>query len=126
MVSGVVSWSSKVEFEAKRVPRRSAFSFTLWTKMSFPVRNGGSEDWLELSSPKTDDTGRVALKLLADFGDMLKRFSDNLNLIFEAFIFETFTCECFCPNLHDLYDLIDIILYDFSLKNKLHQTRLTP
>ena len=36
MVGGVVPWSSKVEFEKKRTPRRSAFSFAVWTNMSFP------------------------------------------------------------------------------------------
>ena len=57
MVGGVVPWSSKVEFEAKGAARRSAFSFAGWTKMSFPVRNGGSEGWLKLPlrAPRTDE-----------------------------------------------------------------------
>ena len=50
MVGGVVPWSSKVEFEAKRAPWRLAFSFAVWTKMSFPMRNGGSEGWIKLPS----------------------------------------------------------------------------
>ena len=43
LIGGIVPRSFIVEFEAKRAPRRSAFSLAVWTKMSFPVRNGGSE-----------------------------------------------------------------------------------
>ena len=47
MVGGVVPWSSKDRIEAKRAPRRSAFSIAMWTKMSLPVRSGVSENELE-------------------------------------------------------------------------------
>ena len=75
--------SSKVEFEAKRASGRSTFSFAVWTKTSFPVHNDGSKGWVKLpvyERPEFMSSGRVALKLLANFGDMFGPCFGNLPL----------------------------------------------
>lgn len=50
MVSGTAFLSSRVEFEAKREPRRSAFSFALWTKAPSGFCSGVEDDRQKLPS----------------------------------------------------------------------------